>query len=205
MALPPPSHDPEEVRQLADEILAQARYRQPARSPFDRASEWLFERFSELVGRLAGGGGGAVVAWIILLAAVAGVVLLLVRYGRVSLPVFAGGEERGVMVELTRTPAEWRSDAERLEAEGRWREGLLCRYRALVAELVRRDAIRDQAGRTAGEYVRDVAEALPDASAPFAAATELFEAAWYGGADTAAPEAARFADLEAGVLSVRVR
>ncbi len=119
------------------------------------------------------------------------------RYGRVSLPALADAREPEVMVELTRSAKEWRADAERLEAEGRWAEGLRCRHRALVADLVRRGAIPEQAGRTAGEYVRDVARSLPDATPALAAATELFEAAWYGGATTGAAEAARFAELDA--------
>jgi hypothetical protein len=132
------------------------------------------------------------------------VVYLLVRHGRVSLPAWAPQDEARVMVELTRSAKEWRAEAVRLEADGRWPEGLRCRHRALVADLVRRGAIPEQPGRTAGEYVRDVARTLPDASVPLAAATELFEAAWYGGASTGAAEAARFADLEARVLAVPV-
>ena len=107
------------------------------------------------------------------------------------------------MVELTRRPDEWRAEAARLEAEGRWAEGLRCRYRALVAELVARGAIAELPGRTAGEYVRDVSASLPQAAPSFAAATELFEAVWYGGAETGAAEAARFAELEARTLNVR--
>jgi hypothetical protein len=138
-------------------------------------------------------------------AAVAGVVYLLVRHGRVTLQALSEPGEPEVMVELTRSAKEWRAEAERLEGEGRWAEGLRSRHRALVADLVRRGAIPEQAGRTAGEYVRDVATTLPDATVPLAAATELFEAAWYGGADTGPAEAARFAALDAQVLGVRDR
>jgi hypothetical protein len=74
----------------------------------------------------------------------------------------------------------------------------------VIAELVGQGAIPDQAGRTAGEYVRDVARSRPEAAPALAAATELFEAAWYGGADTGPAEAARFAELDAQVLGTRV-
>ena len=109
------------------------------------------------------------------------------------------------MVELTRTArgvARRRPTPSR--RQGRWAEGLRCRYRALVADLVRRGVIADQAGRTAGEYARDVAARQPEAAPSFAAATELFEAVWYGGAVTGPAEAERFRELDARVLAVRV-
>ena len=202
--LPPSTSDPEEVRALADEILRAARYREAPESVPQRVLNWVFEQLAQVFGALVGGGGGAVVAWLILGGAISAVVYLLVRHGRVTLPAATQQGAPQVMVELTRSPREWRGEADALERQGRWREGLRCRHRALIAELVRRGAIPDQAGRTAGEYVRDVALALPEAAVPLAAATELFEAAWYGGAVTGASEAGRFADLDARVLAVKV-
>jgi hypothetical protein len=204
MGLPPSDHDPAAVRDLADQILAQARYDRPPEPLPDRIMGWIGDQLARAFGSLVSGGGGTILAWVILAAAGGGVVYLLVRPGRVSLPARVPPDEARVMVELTRSAEEWRAEAARLEAAGRWPEGLRCRHRALVADLVRRGAIPEQPGRTAGEYVRDVAGTLPEASASFAAATELFEAAWYGGASTGAPEAARFADLEARVLAVPV-
>jgi hypothetical protein len=204
MGLPPSEQDPAAVRDLADRILAKARYDQPPESIPDRVMGWIGDQIARAFGNLVGGGGGTVLAWVIVVAALGGVVYLLVRHGRLTLPTLTEAGEPEVMVELNRSATEWRAEAERLEAAGRWAEGLRCRHRALVADLVRRGAIPEQAGRTAGEYVRDVATSLPDAVAPLAAATELFEAAWYGGAATGAAEAAWFAELEARVLAVRV-
>lgn len=204
VGLPPSTQDPEQVRGLADQILSDERYRQPPESIPDRVLGWFAEQIGKLLGALVGGGGGTVIAWLILLAAIASVVYLLARHGRVTLPSAAPSAGAQVMVELTRRPHEWRAEAEALEAQGKWREGLRCRHRAVIAELVGRGAIPDQAGRTAGEYVRDVARSLPDAAPALAAATELFEAAWYGGTSTGPAEAARFAELDAQVLSVRV-
>jgi hypothetical protein len=205
MQLPPPVHDPEAVRDLADRILAESRYDRPPKSIPDRILDWFGEQLGKILGSFAGSGFGTIVAWAVVVGAVSLVVYLIVRYGRVGpLPRPLGQPSADVMVELTRTPTEWRADAAALEAEGRWKEGLRCRYRALVAELVRRGAIPEQAGRTAGEYVRDVAVSLPDAAPAMAAATELFEAVWYGDAATGAAEAERFATLDAQVLAVRV-
>jgi hypothetical protein len=204
MGLPPSDHDPERVRELADDILAHPRYDEAEPSLPDRILEWVGEQLAKLIGELVGGGGGAVVAWIILLAFAAAVVFLLVRFGRITLPATSANREPEVMVELTRTASEWRAEADRLEADGRWREALRCRYRALVADLVRRGTIPEQAGRTAGEYARDVAAREPGAAPAFAAATELFEAVWYGGAEAGPADAQRFRDLDARVLAVRV-
>ena len=203
MGLPPPEHDPEAVRELADEILARPRYDEPPQSIPDRVLEWFGEQLAKVVEALVGGGGGAVVAWLVLLGAAAAVVLLLVRYGRITVPAAATDPQPEVMVELTRTASAWRDEAERLEAAGRWREAVRCRYRALVADLVRRGTIPEQPGRTTGEHARDVAAREPEAAVAFAAATELFEAVWYGGAEAGPADAQRFRDLDARVLAVR--
>ncbi len=204
MDLPPSVQDPEGVRDLADTILADPRYQRPPKSIPDRILDWFGEQLGKVLGSLVGSGAGTLVAWAIVLAALGLVVFLIVRYGRVARVPRAPERPSPVMVELTRTPQEWRAEAVALEAQGRWKEGLRCRHRALIAELVRRGAIPDQPGRTAGEYVRDVAVSLPDAAPALAAATELFEAAWYGDAPTGAQEAARFETLDAQVLAVRV-
>lgn len=204
MELPPPAHDPEAVRDLADRILREARYDRPPKSIPDRILEWFAEQLGRVLGSFAGSGAGTLVAWALVVGAVGVVVYLVVRYGRVGkLP---RSVERGaeIMVELTRTPAEWRADAAALEAQGRWKEGMRCRHRALIGELVRNGAVRDQAGRTAGEYLRDVTVSLPAAAPAMAAATELFEAAWYGDVPTGPAEAERFERLDHQVLAARV-
>jgi hypothetical protein len=206
MGLPPSAHDPTAVRDLADQILSQARYDEPSKSIPERVMSWLGEQLTRLVEALAGGGDAFVtlLAWAILLGAAGAILYLLVRHGRLMLPAASVDPEPVVMVELTRTAREWRDEADALEAAGRWEEGLRCRYRALVADLVRRGVIADQAGRTAGEYARDVALRQPDAAPSFSAATELFEAVWYGGASSGPAESERFRALDQRVLAVRV-
>jgi Domain of unknown function (DUF4129) len=204
MGLPPSSNDPDAVRDLADQILANPRYDRPAESIPDRVIGWVGDRLSDAFGALAGGGGGTVLAWLIVLGALGGIGYLVIRHGRVTLPPLSAPDEPQVMLELTRSAVEWRSEAAALEAEGRWPEGIRCRHRALVADLVARGVIPEQAGRTAGEYLGDVSRSLPEAAPAMASATELFEAAWYGGVTTGSAEAIRFADLDAQVLAVRV-
>jgi len=201
LSLPPPVHDAEEVRQAADAILADPRYDVPPEPLPERILGWFAEQIGKVLGSVVGSGAGTVIAWAAVAAAIGLVVHLIVRHGRIGrieLPVRA---RASTMVELSRSPAEWRAEADALEAEGRWREGLRARYRGLIAELVGLGDLPDRAGRTAGEHVADVSRRRPAAAEPMAAATALFERAWYGGAATGPDEARRFRDLEAEVLA----
>ncbi|MFZ6005070.1 MAG: DUF4129 domain-containing protein [Actinomycetota bacterium] len=202
MDLPPSGHDPDTVRDIADSILADPRYDRPGESLPDRVIDWFGEQIGKVLGSLVGSGAGTVIAWTLVLAAIAVTVLLIVRFGRVGYTPSPQRREGRVMVELTRSPAEWRSEAAALERAGRWREGLRCRHRALIAELVAQGAVADLAGRTAREYVDDVERARPPAATALVEATDLFESAWYGARPTGPSEASRFEDLATEVLSV---
>ncbi len=204
MELPPSAHEPEAVRDLADRILAEGRFDRPGKPLPDRVLEWFGEQLGNVLGSFVGSGAGTLVAWGFVLGSVAFVIYLVVRHGRVvSLPA-GRTPSASLMVELTRTPAEWLAEAEALEARGQWREGLRGRHRALVGELVRRGDVSERAGRTAGEHLRDVALTRPGVAPQMAAATELFEAAWYGDAVTGPAEAERFEGLSAQVLGAAV-
>jgi hypothetical protein len=201
MGVPPSSHDPEAVRDLADRILSEARYDRPPESLPERIQGWFADRISDALSGLVGTGAGTLLAWFVVVGAVAAVAYLVVRHGRIVRGGLARSDLPSAMVELSRAPSEWRAEADALEARGRWKEALRCRYRALVGDLVRLGAIADQAGRTAGEYVGDVAAARPDAASAMAEATRLFEAAWSGAAPTGRAESDRFRELEAHVLA----
>ncbi len=84
MDLPPPVHDPGTVRDLADSILADPRYRRPPKSIPDRILDWFGEQLGKVLGSLVGSGAGTLLAWAVVLAAVGLVVFLVVRYGRVA-------------------------------------------------------------------------------------------------------------------------
>lgn len=200
MALPPSVHDPQAVRDLADEILAGSRYDRPSKSIPDRIIGWFVDQLGRVLGSLGGSGAGTVLAWVLVLAALGAMAYLVVRFGRERIPRPTRPEPPGVMVELTRTGAEWRTEAEALEADGRWREGLRARHRALIADLVRDGVLPDRAGRTAREHLHTLATTRPGAASAMATATELFEGAWYGGAPTGAAEAGRFRALEEDIL-----
>jgi hypothetical protein len=205
--LPASEHDPQRVREAADEILSRPEYRweDDSANPLDRAADWLAERLGDAFGAVGVGGGGALpaaVGWVVLGLLVLLVVVIIwrARAGlRPDRTAKAGGAR--VVVDAGEEQLDWAAEALRHEAAGRWRDGLRCRYRALVGVLDERDVIPDLVGRTAGELVGDVRRSAPAALAPFRAATELFESAWYGGADGGPDERDRFARLADEVLA----
>jgi hypothetical protein len=208
--LPEPQNDPAKVRRMADEILARRQYRQPPESFVHRIQQAISDFLGRLLGNIGLGSAGAAswIAWIVLalfVAAIAGLTAYLIsRVWGNGWGGGSGGDEGDpviLAVDEHRTPDEWLAQAERHEAAGRWSEGLLCRYRSLVTRLVDLDVIAAAVGRTAGEYVQDVNERHPAGAGSFAAATELFEAAWYGGAATGPDERDRFAGLAGAVVA----
>lgn len=153
--LPVPREDPGTVRDMADDILSRPEYRDPPRSLWERMNDAVGEFVADLF-RLIGLGGGSVaplVAWLVLFL-LAGLVVFLV-YWAVRSGVFGEGRptrDQGdpviVATDAHRSARDWLSEAERHEAEGRWSEGLLCRYRSLVVDLVGREVIPELVGRT---------------------------------------------------------
>lgn len=197
--LPEPQQDPATSRAQANEILGRSEFRAPEPSVIDRARTWLSEALGRLLTSLFAGGVGSALAWGILAVVVAGVIFLVTRVLRTVQhePMRPGPTGP---VEVRRSPVEWRHEAEACEARGEWKDALRCRFRALVGDLVARRVVRDLPGRTSGEYRADVAATLPAAAADFAAATELFEQAWYGDVSTGPDESARFQHLAALVV-----
>jgi Domain of unknown function (DUF4129) len=203
--LPNPQHDPDEVRRRADEILSRSEYQwdDGSSNPLDSLADWIAERLSKLGGSFGASGSLPTwVGWLVLVGLVALVALIVYRVRRnLRRNPTAAGPRGTVVVAEGEEQVDWAAEAERHEAGGRWREGLRCRYRALAGELADRGVIPDLVGRTAGEFVGDVAASAAAASAAFAAATDLFERAWYGGEATGPGERDRFVALAADVLA----
>lgn len=203
--LPPSQHDPARVRQLADEVLSADRYarREPPQW-LQRVAEWLAERLEGLLGSVGFGGQVATwVAWLVLALLAAAIAVILWLSLRRGWRVGGGhrSSDSAVRLEPAAARVDWAAEAERHEAAGRWRDGLRCRYRVLVGELIGRRLVPDIAGRTAGEYAREVAASSPEAAPAFASSTELFEAVWYGGASAGPAERDRFVGLSDQVLA----
>ena len=145
------------------------------------------------------------VAWAILLGAAGAVIYLLVRYGRITVPALAPDPEPEVMVELTRSAREWRQEAE--APRGRRAGGPRGCAAGTAPSWPTSSAEASSPSRPVAPRVSTRAtsrRASPRSRPAFAAATELFEAVWYGGAVTGPAEAERFRELDARVLAVRV-
>ncbi|MBA2317014.1 MAG: DUF4129 domain-containing protein [Euzebyales bacterium] len=186
--------DPSEARRVVDEVLSAAEY-DPLRPGL---LERILDAFRDTVGGvldgLSGTGAGTVVGYVLLAAIVGAAVLLAVRFARGTRR--DPGVDPAVGASVGRPATAWGAEAEAHEAAGRWRDAVRCRYRALIADLAASGVLEEIPGRTAGEYLAEVAGTLGDATAAtdatdaFEAVTRAFEAAWYGDSAVAAGDAA---------------
>jgi hypothetical protein len=194
--LPPPSTTSDEARRAAEEILKRPEFREPPRSLYQRALDKLGELLGKVIDAIVSGGAGSLLAWALIVIAVGLLAYLAFRGVQRGRRMRGAGDGEAPLVEfdvdLRRPPAAWDADAARHEADGHWREALRCRYRSLLATLVRAGVLTDAPGRTSGEHRTVVAATRPALDAPFSSATELFERAWYGDEPTGPGESAEF-------------
>jgi hypothetical protein len=186
-----------EVRQRAHEILQRPEFGRHE-SLLQRIANWIGDLFSDITFGLGGGPGflGNLVS-LAILAGIVVVVVLIVRslLGRTRLPKPTADDELTIELEEGKDASDWRSDAERFEAAGQWREAMRARYRELVRTLIDDRVLDDLPGRTTGEYRGEYVRARPAQAEAFVELTELFEAVWYGGVDTDAAGIERFRHL----------
>ncbi len=197
--LPEPEIGADRVREAIDAILARPEFAPEPRSWLERARDFVLERLSELLQAMVDAGAGGVVGWVLVGVLTLVALLLALRFSRGlrADPTVASGVDPPPL----RPAVDWRADAAAHEAVGEWRAGLRCRWRALVADLAGRGLVEEVPGRTAGEYRRQVAVALPAAASDFDDATDLFEAAWYGEHPADAGQAERLRSLSERVLA----
>lgn len=210
---PVPVHAGEDVRRIADEVLAGERFAPPPRSFVERFLDWLRDLWDRVFpdadppgfGGSGGGSGGSSLFTVVVLALAVVLVVVVARslrgtWRRSRRPSAAAPLD--VAVQGRRSVAAWDELAARLEAEGRWKDAVRARFASLVERLVERGVVDDAPGRTSGEYRAEVAATRPEAAAAFAVAADLFERAWYGDLPTGPEEAERFTDGAARVLAV---
>lgn len=183
-----------------DEILARPEFRPPSKPLLQRILEEIERRVGDVFEALTSGGRASLVAWAIVIALAATIALMTARLvrsvGRDPVVRHAASESEPV-----RPAVAWRSDAEAHEADGRWRDAVRCRYRALVADLASRGVVEEIPGRTSGEYRGEVASTRPSAAQDFSTASDVFDRAWYGGIPAGPGDAARLRALEDRVLA----
>lgn len=187
-----------EAKDAIERVLARREFAEDEPTLLQRARDWVFDRVADVFEALGGGGTGTVVAWVIAIALTAAAAWFAYRLTR---GLVRSPSAPGPAAPARRSAVDWRAEADAAEAAGDWHQALRCRYRALVADLADRGLVEEVPGRTAGEYRRQVGRNVPAAAPDFNGATELFEAAWYGGRPSGPAQADRFRDLADRVLA----
>jgi hypothetical protein len=178
--LPVPARSGAAIRAVAARILAERQFKQ-GEDLWQRFLAWLGSLLNIQVPGFLGSGWAPFAVLAFLVAGAAAIIFLALRNG-------APGRARrarptGVVVtdqDQELSAEQWRKEADRLAAQGNYREALRCRYRALVAELADRRLIDQVPGRTSGDYDRAVRALVPEAAEQFSSATRRFERCWYG-------------------------
>ena len=120
MGAPYPPAD--EARQRAEEILARPEFAPPEKSWLEEALEWVDETVRSFFNSLLAGGAGSIIAWVILAVLVAIVIVVVARITRTMQVVPTHAVEQPIS--SRRSAVNWRAEAERLEAEGNWKDGI---------------------------------------------------------------------------------
>ena len=79
-------------------------------------------------------------------------------------------------------------NADELAAQGRYREVVRERLRAIVRDLVERRVIDGRPGWTVTELAAQAGRSQPPTAAPLAAASDVFSGIWYGGREATAAD-----------------
>lgn len=203
----------QQVRDVAEEVFRRAEF-QRRKSLLERVIDWIARLFRgrevdmpQVQPRSGSSALGHLLLYLLLAAAVVVVVWLVIRVLRTGRLTRSRGDDadEAPRVEEERPASEWRSDAARAEAEGRWKDAMRDRYRELVAELVERRVLPDVAGRTTGELRVDMVDHAPGAADAFSEACLLFELPWYADVTTGPDENARMRALTTEILTVTSR
>ena len=188
-----------EIRDRAHEILSRSEFGRHE-SLVQRVLDWIGDQLSRFTFGIGGGPGfvGDLIGLVVLAGVITMIVVLVRAFLRRNRSA-RDGQDDDLSIELEdgRAAADWRTDAERLEAAGEWREAMRARYRELVTALVEARVLVDLPGRTTGEYLTEYSRARPEGREAFDALTRLFEGVWYGGVHTGAEDNQRFRQLAA--------
>ena len=134
--LPPADRTAAQAQDAAQDVLSRPEFHRPGPSIIERIERWISDghqpsarsdqrrrRWRRHRQRRSSSPPSALV------------VVMLLRFGQGRADAMPGVPAARVRTGRGRTADDWRSEAAQLEAAGRWRAALRCRYRALVAEL----------------------------------------------------------------------
>lgn len=190
--LPIPATPAAEVRRIADDVLARAEFAEAQPGLWEQVLRWINDFLGRLFTAIGDGGRGSIIGMVTLLT-LGGILAYVVVRGTRSLRSDPG-MDAAMDVGIGRSPREWLAEANQHEAEGRWRDAIRCRYRALLADLAAAGLVDEVAGRTSGEYLAAVRDDVPRAAEAFEDVTRRFELAWYGHEPATADDVHAFND-----------
>lgn len=188
---PPP--DPGTVRQAADDILSQPKYRPVPPSLISRIGRWISERLADIFSVAFQSGHGYWFGYAVLAVALLAVGYLLWRVFPRTRPVRPGRDpEVAVARRLSRSRRDWLDLARRAEAARQWADAVHARYHALTTGLADRAELPAEPSTTSGEHRRHfttAAAANPGRVGTFEQATDRYEGIWFGGRPAEAGDA----------------
>lgn len=204
------NQDPAAVRDAARQILDQPEFGNEERSFFEQAYHYLLHPIEAIVDGWYwildhlpwSDPGAALFAWLLVSSIVALVVYVVIRMSRST----AGDSKIDIgtpPLPHAESASELLALASELEARQEWMLALRARYGALVAQLSDAGVVQRRAGRTTGEYAREVGTNAPSFAASFTEATALFELAWYGDRATDADDVEQFGRLSDSIVNRR--
>ena len=197
--------NPDQVRDAACRLVESRNVCNPPSTPKPSAPQ--------LPDPAAGSGVLGLLLWLLLIAVALGVAYVAYRTiaerRRSRLDIDDGDEvdpdddalAGTVIIDRSREPGGWREEADRHRAEGRYRDSLRCRYRALVGDLARRGLLDEIPGRTTGEERSQLRASAPNAVPFFRDAADLFDGAWYGHIAVGLADDDRFQQLDRDALA----
>lgn len=206
-ATPPPGpvdipRDP--ARDAARDELSKQIYHQDDPSLFQRAFDWIVDRFADLLDKATslapGGPFGLVLLFAVVVAAVIAVRLRLGplrvhRTGTAKDALFADARPR--------TAADYRAAADAHAARGAWDAAVRDRLRAIVRALEERAILDERPGRTAHEAAAEAGRSLPALATELTEAAAVFDDVRYGAHPATAEMDASLRDLDRRCAAAR--
>ena len=180
-----------QARAWAEQELLGREYQADRPGLVTRLRRWLQDHLPSFSGHWTNTGIAAVILAVLLVAVVA---YVLWRAGGVRRQARAAAPE--LFGEVERTAADHRRAADAAEAAGDLATALLERFRALIRALADRDLVPLGPGLTADEAARTAGTALPDLAGALDEAARSFDDARYGDRPVTREQVRHLRDLD---------
>ena len=190
------------AREAAETELRKPIYRIGEETPVERAVNWLLEKLTAVFDNAVSVAPGGLPSLLLVVAAIIGLLIAIrLGLGPARLRDALTDRRRGAK---SLSANEYRAEAERLAAEGDFKEAVRARFRAVIRELEERAVLDPRPGRTAGEIAREGSTAVPAIGGDLRAAAETFDEAWYGRRTAGAADYARLRDADERIRTARL-